>query len=64
MKKEITINDLAMMVQRGFEDIQKELRKTAKKEEMDKHFDRIENKLDRIEKRLSCLITKKKFITI
>ncbi len=56
--KEITINDLAMMVQGGFEEIQKELGKTAKKVEMDKRFDRVDKRLDRIEKRFDRIIQK------
>ncbi|OGM12020.1 hypothetical protein A2V80_01775 [Candidatus Woesebacteria bacterium RBG_16_39_8b] len=42
-KKEITIDDLARMVQKGFLE-------TAKKTEVDKRFDRIDNKLENIEK--------------
>jgi len=42
--KNVTIDELAMMVQRGFEENQKELAKTAKKIDVE----RIEKKLDRI----------------
>lgn len=40
---EVTIEDLARMVQKGFED-------TAKKIDMDARFDVVEKRLDRIEK--------------
>ena len=42
MKKNITIDELARMVQKGFEE-------TAKKTDMDKRFDGIDKRLDRIE---------------
>jgi predicted transposase YbfD/YdcC len=42
-KKNITIDDLAMMVQKGFEE-------TAKKKEMDKGFDEVHERFDKIEK--------------
>jgi hypothetical protein len=42
-KKNITIDDLAVMVQKGFEE-------TAKKTEISKRFDVIEDRLDSIEK--------------
>lgn len=46
--KNITIDDLAMMVQRGFQENQKELEKTAKKTDVDKRFDKVEKRLDKI----------------
>jgi len=49
-KKEITIDQLAMMVQRGFMETQKELSKNAKKIDVDRRFDQVEKRLDRIEK--------------
>jgi archaellum component FlaC len=42
-KKGITIDDLAAMVQRGFRD-------TARQTDVDKRFDAIDERLDRIEK--------------
>jgi len=45
MKKNITIDNLAKMIQRGFLE-------TAKKTEVNKRFDKIEDRLDRIEKLL------------
>jgi len=42
-KKNITIDDLAKMVQKGFLE-------TAKKNEVDKRFDIVESKLEKIEK--------------
>lgn len=42
-KKNITIDDLAVMVQKGFEE-------TSKKEEVNKRFDVVEKRLDKIEK--------------
>ena len=44
-KKNITIGDLARMVQKGFLE-------TAKKDEVNKRFDKMENRLERIEKLL------------
>jgi len=41
--KNITIDDLAGMVQKGFEE-------TAKKDEVNERFDKIENRLESIEK--------------
>jgi hypothetical protein len=43
--KNITIDDLAIMVQKGFSE-------TAKKEEMDKRFDGVDKRFDKVEKRL------------
>lgn len=45
-KKEITIDELAVMVARGFGDVSKRF------DEVDKRFDRIEFKIDKIEKRV------------
>ena len=42
-KKNITIDDLARMVNKGFEG-------TAKSKEVNVRFDKIDNRLDRIEK--------------
>lgn len=42
-KKNITIDDLAIMVQKGFQE-------TAKKTEVNGRFDVVEKRLDRIEK--------------
>lgn len=42
-KRNITIEDLAMVVQRGFEE-------TAKKDEMNRRFDAVDNRLEKIEK--------------
>lgn len=44
-KKNVTIDDLARMVQKGFLE-------TAKKSEVDKRFDKVEDHLERIEKLL------------
>jgi histidinol dehydrogenase len=46
--KNITIDELAMMVQKGFSEAVKENAKRF--DGVDKRFDRIEKKLDRIEK--------------
>jgi len=43
VKKNITTEDLARMVQKGFEE-------TAKRDEVNSRFDIIENRLDKIEK--------------
>ena len=42
-KKNVTIEDLARMVQKGFEE-------TAKREEVNERFDKIEDRLESIEK--------------
>lgn len=42
-KRKVTIDDLAAMVQRGFKE-------TAKQAEVDKRFDVVEERLDKIEK--------------
>lgn len=41
--KNITIDDLAMMIQKGFEE-------TAKREEVNERFDKVEDRLENIEK--------------
>jgi hypothetical protein len=43
VKKNVTIEDLAVMVNRGFDE-------TAKKIDVDKRFDIVENRLDKIER--------------
>lgn len=43
--KNITIDELAMMVQRGFNE-------TAKKTDVDMRFDGVDKRLDKVEKRL------------
>jgi len=45
-KKDITIDELAIMVNKGFEDSNKNVNKRF--EAVDKRFDKIEKKLDRI----------------
>lgn len=42
LKKSVTIDDLAIMVQKGFED-------TAEKTEIDFHFDPMDKRFDKIE---------------
>lgn len=44
-KRNITIDDLAVMVQKGFEE-------TATKEQVDVRFDKVEGRLDKVEGRL------------
>jgi len=44
-KKNITIDDLAIMVQKGFEE-------TAKQDAVDARFDKVEGRLDKVEGRL------------
>ncbi|MFZ3054942.1 MAG: hypothetical protein WA091_03105 [Minisyncoccales bacterium] len=43
-KKDVTIDDLAMMVQKGFIE-------TAKKSEMDQRFNDVDERLDKMDKR-------------
>jgi septation ring formation regulator EzrA len=57
MAKEITIEDLALMVQKGFDEI---TGKMATKEQVDKKFElvdkrfqRVDNQLEKVEKRLN-----------
>jgi len=47
-KKNITIENLARMVQKGFEE-------TAKRKEVNSRFSIVENRLDKIEKKLSTI---------
>jgi len=47
IKKNITIEDLTRMIQKGFLE-------TAKKIEVDKRFDKVEDRLQRIKKLLYC----------
>lgn len=49
MTKKITIEHLAIMVQKGFEGVDKKF------EVVDKRFENIENRLDRIENRLDLI---------
>ena len=49
-KKNITIDDLARMVQKGFDENTRNFELTAKKKEMNQRFDKIDDRLDRIEK--------------
>jgi len=42
-KKDLTLDDLALMINRGFEE-------TAKKAEVDRRFDKIEHRFERFEK--------------
>ena len=44
-KKNITIDDLAVMVQKGFEE-------TAKKSDMDVEFERVDKRFEQVDKRL------------
>ena len=49
-KREITIEDLARMVQQGFEEAAKREEVNKGFEEVNERFDRVENRLERIEK--------------
>lgn len=44
-KKNITIDDLAKMVKRGFDETAKQIDQTAKKKDTDKRFEKIETTL-------------------
>ena len=51
--KEITIDDLAGMMKRGFDHIDERFDQVDKRfEQVDKRFDNIENKVNQIDKRL------------
>jgi len=52
IKENITIEDLARMVKNGFEE-------TAKRNEVNSRFDIVENRLDKIEKLISLIITER-----
>lgn len=49
-KKNTTINDLAVMVQQGFQEAARQLDLTAKQEDMHQRFNVVEERLDRIER--------------
>lgn len=51
-KKNITIDDLARMVQKGFVDTAKKTEMDFRFNQVDKRFDKVDDKLDRIEKLL------------
>lgn len=48
--KKITIEKLAQMIARGFDETTKKLGETAKKVDVDKRFNIVEERLDHIEK--------------
>ena len=48
--KNVTIDDLAVMVQRGFNETAKSFNETAKKSDMDFRFNEVDKRLDKIEK--------------
>ncbi|MFA5086423.1 MAG: hypothetical protein WC468_02445 [Candidatus Paceibacterota bacterium] len=50
-KKEITIDDLAMMVGKGFQSVDKRFDEVDKRfEEVGKRFDKVDKRFDKIEK--------------
>ena len=51
-KKNITIDDLAVMVQKGFQETAKGFEETAKKVDMDERFNAVDKRFDKIEVRL------------
>lgn len=52
-KKKTTIDDLAVMVARGFSEMDERFERVYKRfDGVDKRFDRIESRLDRLEKRI------------
>ncbi|MFA4890661.1 MAG: hypothetical protein WC587_03500 [Candidatus Paceibacterota bacterium] len=51
MAKKITIEDLALMVQRGFDETAKKFDETAKKAGVDKSFDDVNKRFDGVDKR-------------
>jgi hypothetical protein len=48
-KKNITIDDLAVMVQKGFTGVDKRLDGMATKSEMNRRFDLVDKRFDKIE---------------
>jgi len=49
-KKNITTDDLAVMVQKGFDAVDKRFDEMATKSEMNKRFDLVDKRFDKIEK--------------
>ena len=60
LKKDMTINDLAIMVQEGFSGIQREMDKRFidLEERMDKRFELVDKRFDAIEHRLDVIENK------
>lgn len=50
VKKNITIDDLAVMVQKGFNETAKKADMDFKFEQVDKRFEQVDKRFDRIEK--------------
>ncbi len=50
VKKGITIDGLAVMVQKGFDDVDKRFNEMATKSEMNARFDAVDKRFDKIEK--------------
>lgn len=49
-EKNITINELAVMIKKGFDETAKQADMDLRFDKVDKRFDRVEARLDRIEK--------------
>jgi prefoldin subunit 5 len=62
-KKNITIDELAIMVQKGFDETHREMRdgfKTVDKrfEQVDKRFEQVDKRFEQVDKRLDGMVTK------
>ncbi len=53
MAKKITIEDLALMVQRGFDETAKKADVDRRFDDIDKRFEQVDNRLDHMDARLS-----------
>ena len=51
-KKNITIDDLAVMVQKGFDGVDKKF------EQVDKRFEQVDKRFEQVDKRLDTMVTK------
>ncbi|MBX4210573.1 hypothetical protein KW783_01225 [Candidatus Parcubacteria bacterium] len=51
-KKKVTIDDLAVMVQKGFQEIRSEMATKADILNLEKRFDNLEERLEKVEERL------------
>jgi len=55
-KKNITIEDLAGMVQNGFTEVKEDMNKRF--EQVDKRFEQVDKRFEQVDKRLDVMVTK------
>ncbi len=64
-KKEITLDDLALMIAKGFDSVDKRFERVDKRfERVDEHFEKIEKRLDKIEADLNKKVDKIDYNTL